>query len=99
MYTDNPEDSSFASQSDDFASTYEIEDISESEMSESLLCCMNGKEPIVTDNELSEMKENILQPNKRFASDNCESSSSLENIQQCRKRVLLNNVVLGETSL
>ncbi|KXJ81980.1 hypothetical protein RP20_CCG016115 [Aedes albopictus] len=45
VMTDSPADLSFSSQSDDFDSDADLEHLSESKMSESLLFCMNGNEP------------------------------------------------------
>lgn len=41
----SPVDSSFSSQPDDFGSNPDIQNLSETEMSESLLYCLNGNQP------------------------------------------------------
>lgn len=45
VMTDSPADLSFSSQSDDYDSDADLEHLSESKMSESLLFCMNGNTP------------------------------------------------------
>lgn len=45
VLTASPADLSFSSQPDDFGSTTDIRDLSESEMSESLLFCLDGNQP------------------------------------------------------
>ncbi|GAB0087795.1 hypothetical protein DMENIID0001_021450 [Sergentomyia squamirostris] len=45
VLTASPADLSFSSQPDDFGSTTDMRDLSESEMSESLLYCLDGNEP------------------------------------------------------
>lgn len=68
-----PVDSSFSSQSDDF------ENLNDSEMSESLMYCLNGNEPIDDDIGLPNVNEPITpQPTSRIfpsASSSCRKSS------------------------
>lgn len=50
------DDDSFSSQPDDFVSSTDLKDLSESNMSESFLYCMNGNNPAVSD---SKRKHNL----------------------------------------
>lgn len=94
--TSAPVDSSFSSQPDDFGSTEDIQDLTESELSQSLLYCLNGNIPTDMSN-LSSIDSNVnLQSRKR-------TIDALSNDGQSHKRMLvIKNVLLehpGETSL
>lgn len=93
--TSAPVDSSFSSQPDDFGSTDDIQDLTESELSQSLLYCLNGNIPTdMPSSNLSPIDVN-LQSRKR-------TMDALSNDGQSHKRMLIiKNVLLepGETSL
>lgn len=65
-----PEDSSFSSHSDDFGSTNDLEQLTETDMSDSLLYCMNGNRPT----ELSSPEMNTIQ-NNTFLQQQSKGSS------------------------
>ncbi|XP_058822013.1 serine-rich adhesin for platelets isoform X2 [Topomyia yanbarensis] len=56
MTDDSPADLSFSSQPDDFDSSDELDHLSESKMSESLLFCMNGNRPVEMDSDATLIK-------------------------------------------
>ncbi|XP_062554972.1 serine-rich adhesin for platelets isoform X1 [Armigeres subalbatus] len=88
VMTDSPADLSFSSQSDDFESDGDLEDFSESKMSESLLFCMNGNKPEEDDDDTL-----IDNPEGRSEYDNMDGSHSLKDSE------LPSKSELDETSL
>lgn len=68
--TDSPADLSFASQPDDFDSNADLEEMSESKMSDSLLFCMNGNRP--TDDDFEDTLSNAQKVHVR-----CGGSESI----------------------
>ena len=85
--TESPADLSFSSQPDDFDSDKEV--MSEEEMSDSLLYCMNGNQPDL--DESAEFREEIAKLRKRHA--------EMSDKQIIKKLVLQSTSSLDETSL
>ncbi|XP_055643506.1 rho GTPase-activating protein 24 [Toxorhynchites rutilus septentrionalis] len=85
VMTDSPADLSFSSQSDDFDSSADLENMSESQMSKSLLFCMNGNKPI------DDCESTLVSIRKRHSE---ESENTLS-----KKQVLSIDPELDETSL
>ncbi|XP_037952908.1 uncharacterized protein LOC119683326 [Teleopsis dalmanni] len=73
VLTASPVDSSFFSQPDDFGSTQEIEDLNESQLSASLLYCLDGNEPDRDSNstELKVNNSNIMETDIDSMSEVC----------------------------
>ncbi|XP_037032276.1 uncharacterized protein LOC119071512 [Bradysia coprophila] len=99
--TSAPVDASFSSQPDDFGSTEDIQDLTETELSQSLLYCLNGNIP-------ADMSSSNLSPvDSRIASFDLQSRKRTMDVRpgdgQAHKRMLvIKNVLLehpGETSL
>lgn len=96
--TSAPVDSSFSSQPDDFGSSEDIQDLTESELSQSLLYCLNGNIPTdMSSSNLSPIESNVILPSRKRTID------VISNDGQTHKRMLvIKNVLLehpGETSL
>lgn len=110
--TESPADLSFSSQPDDFGPNMDdIRELNESEMSESLLYCLDGNKPKGAVDEQamnSEEKENdgtkanqVTKMTRKRASDECEIKLGPEEEQQIKKLVLhvQDTTGVGETSL
>ncbi|XP_046809339.1 rho GTPase-activating protein gacGG [Lucilia cuprina] len=59
VLTAPPEDTSFTSHSDDFDSSHEIEEIDENQLSSSLLYCLDGNRPEITNDSNTTTTENF----------------------------------------
>lgn len=99
VLTESPADLSFSSQPDDFGPNMDdIRELNESEMSDSLLYCLDGNKPR---GDRVEEKENLTRTRKR-PSDECEIKLDPEEARQIKKLVLHvqhDTTGLGETSL
>ncbi|XP_055549956.1 serine-rich adhesin for platelets-like [Wyeomyia smithii] len=88
VLTDSPADLSFSSQPDDFDTSAELDDLSESKMSESLLFCMNGNQPVPD--------ETLINPRKV---DPIVDSAIADDSTRVNEFVLSSETLLDETSL
>lgn len=82
------DDDSFSSQPDDFVSSTDLKDLSETNMSESFLYCMNGNNP-----DISSGVAGSSSSNKRLQSD------TLDMGPQTKKIYINGDAVIGETTL
>lgn len=86
-----PDDDSFSSQPDDFVSSTDLKDLSESNMSESFLYCMNGNNPEPDDDEA---------PGGSGGKKRLSEDHSLGAYEPQTKKIYINgNAVIGETTL
>lgn len=113
VMTESPADLSFSSQPDDFGPNMDdIRELDESEMSNSLLYCLDGNRPTKDGEELDMTdKENKIQTTttttvktttRKRASDECEIKLGPEEERQIKKLVLhvqQDTTGVGETSL
>ncbi|XP_053691330.1 serine-rich adhesin for platelets-like [Sabethes cyaneus] len=88
VLTDSPADLSFSSQPDDFDTSTELDDLSESKMSESLLFCLNGNEPA--------NDETLMNQHKIDSTVDCSNSNNSTSVNEI---VLSSRTALDETSL
>lgn len=103
----SPADLSFSSQPDDFGSNLDMRDLSASEMTKSMLYCLDGNKPTEVDDsedddddsDFSEAEKENLQQYRKRRSD--EIQLSREEEQEIKKLVLnvQNTASVGETSL
>ncbi|XP_055390348.1 uncharacterized protein LOC129619229 [Condylostylus longicornis] len=78
VLTASPVDASFSSQPDDFGSTPDIQDLSESQMSSSLLFCLDGNKPVNQNSfntcEYNESRERIDYQELGINISNCDNN-------------------------
>lgn len=103
----SPVDSSFSSHPDDFGSAQDIQNLTESELSESLLFCLNGNRPVETDiggEPLPSMIGAVAScsggPEISRKRSNAEISDQIYDVQQQHpKKLVVSGLPPGETSL
>lgn len=96
-------DSSFSSQPDDFGSTENIQDLTESELSQSLLYCLNGNIPSdMSLSDLSNIESNVNLQTTSSSKRNMDHMILTDDGQPRKRMLIIKNVLLeppGETSL
>lgn len=99
----SPVDSSFASHPDDFGSAQDIQNLTESELSESLLYCLNGNRPtgaVGDDDDDDDGAPLAAQQGTSRKRSNAEIADQLYDLQQQHpKKLVVCGQPPGETSL